>query len=350
MGNGGGLKQCVLGWGSAVDIHDLEVFKAAYEKHSLTGAAQSCFISRQALSKTILRLESELGRLFVRKARGVVPTVLADAAYPHVCRALDELDEVSAISVRFASGQAGSIRLAVEANAALTLPAGLIGAYAQARPNVRVESDILPPRAARESLQKGAADAVVAGPFCASSAACSSCSGGCGQSPQAGLCYEPIFASRLVIVFSYAAFDDAELVGLGERGTCLCSRSQAMHLHLEALAGKTIFGIDPANSVERTLAPYLESHVPTATLAYGNPDTALTTSMMRSGHGGVIVEEHGAELDFGTPAYIHIPLEGDDAPMWKVGVSFAEKSPVAPIARDFANFARAECVGERAAS
>ena len=147
-----------------MDIHDLRAFKAVYERQSLTETARANYVTRQALSKTISHLEAELGPLFIRKARGVVPTSLAKAVYPHVCQALSEFDDVRDISTRFASGRAGSIRLAVEANAALTLPARLFEDYVAARPEVHLSTEILPPNAVREALASGKADAILAGP------------------------------------------------------------------------------------------------------------------------------------------------------------------------------------------
>ena len=348
-----------------MDIHDLEAFKCVYEACSFTEAAQTSYVSRQALSKTVCHLERQLGALFTRKARGVAPTRLADAIYPHVCRMLSEFDAVRCASTRFSQGQVGSLRLAIEANAAITLPVGLTQAYSQARPDVELVSQIMLPSAAREALRRGDADAVLAGPPCdlgEGRGACSMCPGGCAQAPQEGLLFIPIFVGRLVIVFSRAAFDGDELSNFAEPASassgarhpnevspreqgivpCSCSDEVAPQLCIEALAGRTVFGIDPANSVERKLAPYLAAHVPSAKLVYGNPDTALTTSMMRAGHGGVIVEQRGAGADFGDAAYVHVPLTGDDAPVWEVGVSFAADSPAASIARDFADFARVD--------
>ena len=147
-----------------MDIHDLQAFKTVYEHQSLAEAARANYVTRQALSKTILHLEAELGPLFIRKARGVVPTSLAKAVYPHACQALSEFDDVRDISTRFASGRAGSICLAVEANAALTLPVRLFEDYMAARPEVHLSTEILPPNAVREALVSGRADAFLAGP------------------------------------------------------------------------------------------------------------------------------------------------------------------------------------------
>ena len=323
-----------------MDIHDLQAFKTVYEHQSLTEAARANYVTRQALSKTILHLEEELGSLFIRKARGVVPTSLAKAVYPHACQALSEFDDVRDISSRFASGRAGSICLAVEANAALTLPARLFEDYVAARPEVQLSTEILPPNAVREALASGRADAILAGPLGILDHVSEKPSAPISPSKPAsndGLVFESIFVGGLVVVFSRSAFSPEELGAFTPNET---NESSHLVLPLSALSGKRIFGIDPSNSVECKLAPFLQAHVPTARLTFGNPDTALTTSLMRSGQGGVLVEARGAQTDFGACSYVHVPLVGEDAPSWEVGVSFHADSPSAAIACDFTRFAR----------
>ena len=302
-----------------MDIHELEAFARAYESGSLTTAAEEAFVSRQAFSKTVAHLEGELGALFVRLPRGIAPTPLAETLYPHVKRALAEVDAIAEESRRFARGEAGSLRLAIEANAALTLPMDLVDAYAEARPGVSVTRLVLPPAGVREAFNTGRVDVVVAGP----------------PPRGSGLRFEPVFAGPLVIVFPRKAFRPEELALAG------ASMADGVPtLGLDALAGRKVFGIDPDNPVERGLEPFLAKRVPTAEVVYGNSDTALTTSQMRSGLGGIIVEAGGARRDFSTSEYVHIPLVGPGSPVWEVGLSFAPDSPAVSVASDFATFAR----------
>src|SRR6478752_3227394 len=71
---------------------DLRLLRALVEVHrtgSMTAAAQRMGISQPAISAQIRELERQLGRsLFVRQARGAVPTALADMlaseAAPHI--------------------------------------------------------------------------------------------------------------------------------------------------------------------------------------------------------------------------------------------------------------------------
>ena len=124
-----------------------------YEAGSFARAASDGFISRQALSKTIAHLEDELGVLFERAPRGVAPTELGRSVYPHVKKALDELAVVGELARRQSSGQAGSFSLALESNAAMTLPAGLLGAYKAARPGVELNALALPGDMALTALE-----------------------------------------------------------------------------------------------------------------------------------------------------------------------------------------------------
>lgn len=322
-----------------MDVRDIEVFARVFEAGSLTRAAQVLCVSRQALSKSLSHLEAQVGQLFERRPRGVAPTALAQAVYPHACRVLGEMAEIARQSDNFACGRAGVLRLAVEANAALTVPPSLFEAYAAARPDLAFSVSLLPSAAAREALFTGAADAVLAGPFCGAGCepvSCDACGAPGCSGPHPGLVYEPIASSSLVIVFDNGVFAGAA-AGLLLPGGDGCA---AWTASLSALAEKRIFGIDPANSVERRLRPYLARRVPSARLEYGLSDAAFVASQMRSGQGGIIVEASGARQDYGSARYVHVPLTGDDAPVWEVGVTCRLDTPAVPIVRDLVDFAR----------
>lgn len=59
----------------AVDVRSLELFLAVSEKQSISKAAQENYVSRQALTEAMNRLEDELAvQLFVRSHQGVTLT------------------------------------------------------------------------------------------------------------------------------------------------------------------------------------------------------------------------------------------------------------------------------------
>lgn len=60
-----------------LDLHQLSCFTAVYRHKSVSRAAETMFISQQAVSHSLRELEKKLGgALFERSAGGVVPTPL----------------------------------------------------------------------------------------------------------------------------------------------------------------------------------------------------------------------------------------------------------------------------------
>lgn len=77
-----------------MDIKSLKYFIKLYEKKNFTKAAEELYITQQALSSMIIKLEDDLGKpLFIRKARGVNPTKLANYIYPKAVKIVDEFDD-----------------------------------------------------------------------------------------------------------------------------------------------------------------------------------------------------------------------------------------------------------------
>lgn len=64
-------------------INELKYFIKVFENENLTKSAKELFITQQALSKKISKLEKEIGvKLFERNSRGVSPTEFAEYFYP----------------------------------------------------------------------------------------------------------------------------------------------------------------------------------------------------------------------------------------------------------------------------
>lgn len=96
-----------------MNINQAEWFCAAYEQGSFAKAAETTYVSRQALGKAIKALEAELGvGLFVRNEAGITPTDAAVEIYPRMTRivsnyhavvdACDDLNLSSKYAVRIA--------------------------------------------------------------------------------------------------------------------------------------------------------------------------------------------------------------------------------------------------------
>ncbi|NYT60591.1 LysR family transcriptional regulator [Alcaligenaceae bacterium] len=75
-----------------MDPHKLLYLAAIIENGSLSKAAVQLKISQPALSKSMDRLEQELGiKLLDRGPRGIVPTASGDLIYTHACQIRDEM-------------------------------------------------------------------------------------------------------------------------------------------------------------------------------------------------------------------------------------------------------------------
>lgn len=65
-----------------MDIRSLKYFQAVYEKQNLSAAARICYVSQPSISAAIQMLEQTLDTtLFVRHAKGAIPTTDADTLY-----------------------------------------------------------------------------------------------------------------------------------------------------------------------------------------------------------------------------------------------------------------------------
>jgi len=78
----------------AVDLNLLPVFEAAYEEKSLSRAADRLAMTQSAVSHALARLRAVFkDPLFVRQARGVLPTPAADRIYARLREALGSVRE-----------------------------------------------------------------------------------------------------------------------------------------------------------------------------------------------------------------------------------------------------------------
>lgn len=84
----------LISLGDIMDIESLRYFVKLYEKRNFTRAAKELFITQQALSRMIIKLEDEIGGLlFIRKSRGATPTKLAKYMYPKAQNMIKDFDD-----------------------------------------------------------------------------------------------------------------------------------------------------------------------------------------------------------------------------------------------------------------
>lgn len=114
-----------------MDSRPIRHFLAAFDAGTFAAAADRLNISQQAISKSILRLEDELGvRLFERDGRRVRPTAYAHLLLPHARTIAAETDRFRASLVDMLGGRKGRLRIGVGPSAAADVVAHAVLALA----------------------------------------------------------------------------------------------------------------------------------------------------------------------------------------------------------------------------
>lgn len=81
-------------WGILMDWHQLHYFQTLARYNNFSKAAEELILSQSALSRSISRLEKEIGvPLFERKSRGAILNRYGMKFLVHVNRAMAEIDE-----------------------------------------------------------------------------------------------------------------------------------------------------------------------------------------------------------------------------------------------------------------
>ena len=87
------------GRGRRMELRDIVYFLAVCEHDSMSAAAETLFISQQALSKSIRKLERHLGvSLFDRSVHGVKPTNCALELLPYAKRVIEDCREMEGLA------------------------------------------------------------------------------------------------------------------------------------------------------------------------------------------------------------------------------------------------------------
>lgn len=116
-------------------------FLAAFDTGTFAGAGERLGLSQQAISKSISRLETQLGvRLFERDGRRVRPTAYAQLFLPHARTIAAEADRFRADLSDLLGGRHGRLRIGVGPSAAGDVVASAVKAMIAERPDVRVNA------------------------------------------------------------------------------------------------------------------------------------------------------------------------------------------------------------------
>ena len=105
-----------------LNVEELNKLSRIVETGSFVLAAAELGISQPALSKTVAKLERELGvRLLERRARGVIPTAFAEALLRRALPAMAELRAAELEIHAMRGGASGAVTVGLAPAAAATL-------------------------------------------------------------------------------------------------------------------------------------------------------------------------------------------------------------------------------------
>lgn len=144
----------------------LEYFLRVYEKKSISGAAESLFISPQGLSKTIAKLEKELGiELFAHEANRIVPTAAAASLASHAMNILTEYDIIENKLFQNTVSKK-SVGISCSFDVPQMISADFFYEFYQKNPDILIQIHEYPDRLILEQLERAFIEiAVISGPL-----------------------------------------------------------------------------------------------------------------------------------------------------------------------------------------
>ena len=123
-----------------MDVRQLRCLREVAQLGSFSRAAQQLRITQPALGLQIRRLEQELGTpLFLRHARGVLPTEAGSALAHHAAELLERLESARQHVQDLSGSPRGSVRFGITASMGLVLLPGLVRACRREIPMVTLD-------------------------------------------------------------------------------------------------------------------------------------------------------------------------------------------------------------------
>lgn len=287
-----------------MDIGSLSAFAAVYESDSMAQAAKRLFITPQGLSKSIGRMEKELGApLFTRSAQGVAPTRYAEALYPKVSALLSAMEAVRAEAVRPEDYTVLDVSLSDGMVAYLGLD--FIDAFERAHPGVELHASECSNTAIEDFLESG--------------------------ETEVGFLIGPVDETR----FSTEFFQQVPHVLIASDESYVGCKDFIDYGDLE---GQTVFCLGKDYPVECSLRERLAAAGvrPRAIVGVVGADTVLPFVMR--GEGVLVSAAYWADLSR-KPGLAVVPFR-DETFAWNVYIAQKKGAVPSAAARDFIAFAR----------
>lgn len=123
-----------------MDLNHVAVFARVVELESFTAAAKQLGLPKSSVSRTVSRLEDELGvRLLHRTTRRLRPTEAGQAYYERVRVSLSGLEEAASAATNLSAEPRGTVRVTAPANMGVMNLGDLVARFVRKYPLVHVE-------------------------------------------------------------------------------------------------------------------------------------------------------------------------------------------------------------------
>ncbi len=143
-----------------MDLSQLRYFQAVARTQHITRAAAELYVAQPSLSRTIARLEAELGMpLFERTGRRIRLNHFGEILLAHVDRALRELDDARLELADAAGDERGSVAVSAESLRAL---AELVARFRASAPQIKLRLFQSPAPSMAAQLRAGEVDLALA--------------------------------------------------------------------------------------------------------------------------------------------------------------------------------------------
>ena len=122
------------------DLNRIAVFVRVVETGSFTGAAAALRLPKSSVSRSVARLEHDLGvRLLQRTTRSLHLTDAGHAYYEQASRALAGLDEAQASVSEMTTKPRGTVRVTTVLDIGVNVVAGIVARFVRQNPEIHVE-------------------------------------------------------------------------------------------------------------------------------------------------------------------------------------------------------------------
>ena len=147
---------------SLLSLRQMEVFHTVMQTRSITGASKVLHVSQPVLSRTIRRIEDQLGiALFARDRNGLVSTSEALQIFAELDPLIRQLTSVGTQIGRIARGETAVFRVGSTASVARALIPQSLRTLSVEVPGIELFFDVLPVNQIEDYLITGRGEAVV---------------------------------------------------------------------------------------------------------------------------------------------------------------------------------------------